>query len=169
MHYTPNGTAQSDRSMVGLIFAKEPPKHIVRTRTILNRSFAIPPGAANYKVVSTHGEKFARDAVLLSFMPHMHLRGKSFEYKAVYPDGTEEILLSVPRYDFGWQSTYRLAEPKRIPAGTRIVCTGHFDNSAGNPNNPDPTKLVRWGDQTWEEMLIGWVDYYYVEETPDDK
>jgi hypothetical protein len=89
----------------------------------------------------------------------MHLRGKDFEYRVVYPDGKGEILLRVPHYDFGWQSTYRLARPLRLPAGTRIECTAHFDNSADNPNNPDPGKLVRWGEQTWDEMMIGFLDY----------
>jgi hypothetical protein len=106
--------------------------------------------------------------MLLNFMPHMHLRGKSFEYRAVYPDGKTEILLSIPRYDFSWQTYYQLAEPKFLPAGTRIECTAHFDNSADNLNNPDPTKPVRWGDQTWEEMMIGWMDYYYLDEKPGD-
>jgi len=94
-------------------------------------------------------------------MPHMHLRGKDFLYEAVYPDGKKEILLSVPRYNFNWQSIYRLEKPKPVPKGTKIQCLAHFDNSAKNLNNPDPTKKVFWGDQTWEEMMIGWMDYYY--------
>jgi hypothetical protein len=96
----------------------------------------------------------------------MHLRGKSFEYKATYPDGKTETILSVPRYDFGWQSTYHLKEPMRLPAGTRIECTAYFDNSKANPNNPDPTQPVRWGQQTWEEMMIGFLDYTYLEAAP---
>ncbi len=99
---------------------------------------------------------------MLSLMPHMHLRGKDFEYRVVFPDGKSDILLRVPRYDFGWQSNYRLAKPLDLPAGTRIECTAHFDNSTDNPNNPDATKLVRWGEQTWEEMMIGFVDYVYL-------
>ncbi|MER3417161.1 MAG: peroxiredoxin [Gemmataceae bacterium] len=165
MHYTPNGTPQKDRSSVGLIFAKELPRHIVRTRSILNRRFAIPPGHDHFRVQSS--STFTRDAYLLSFMPHMHLRGKSFEYKVVYPDGRAEIVLYVPRYDFGWQTQYRLEKPLFMPAGTRIECTAHFDNSPNNPNNPDPTKTVFWGEQTWEEMMIGWVDYYYADEKPN--
>ena len=97
-------------------------------------------------------------------MPHMHLRGKSFEYKATYPDGSSEMLLSVPAYDFGWQSYYTLAEPKAMPRGTRIDCLAHFDNSAENPANPDPEKAVIWGEQTFEEMMIGYIDY--VEDAP---
>jgi peroxiredoxin len=160
MHYTPNGTEQTDRSSVGLILAKGPPKHEVRTRAIAQQAFTIPAGARDKEVRSA--TVFREDAVLLSLMPHMHLRGKSFEYRAVYPDGKSEVLLSVPRYDFGWQSNYRLARPLPLPAGTRIECTAHFDNSADNPNNPDPGKAVRWGDQTWEEMMIGFVDYSFV-------
>jgi hypothetical protein len=90
----------------------------------------------------------------------MHLRGKDFEYKAIFPDGTSKILLSVPNYSFSWQTIYLPREPVLIPQGTRIECVAHFDNSANNKHNPDPTKEVRWGDQTWEEMMIGWVSYY---------
>jgi peroxiredoxin/mono/diheme cytochrome c family protein len=157
MHYTPNGTEQTDRSSVGLIFAKEPPKHEVRTRAIAQPKFAIPPGAGSHKVVSA--STFQKDTLLLSFLPHMHLRGKSFEYRLVHADGKAEVPLSVPRYDFNWQSNYRLETPIRFPAGSRIECTAYFDNSADNPNNPDPTKTVYWGEQTWEEMMIGFVDY----------
>jgi hypothetical protein len=97
---------------------------------------------------------------LLDLMPHMHLRGKSFEYKATYPDGTSEVLLSVPAFDFGWQSSYLLATPKAMPKGTRIDCQAHYDNSADNPANPDPKRAVTWGDQTWEEMMIGYIVYF---------
>jgi hypothetical protein len=157
MHYTPNGTEQTDRSSVGVVFAKGSPQHEIRTRAIAQQVFAIPPGANDYRVRSS--AVFREDALLLSLMPHMHLRGKDFEYRVVYPDGRSEVLLSVPHYDFAWQSSYRLAQPLKLPAGARIECVAHFDNSADNPNNPDPTKLVTWGDQTWEEMMIGFVDY----------
>jgi hypothetical protein len=157
MHYTPNGIAQDDRSSVGLIFSKEPPKHEIRTRAITQSRFTIPPGADNHEVKST--TIFRQDAQLLSLFPHMHLRGKDFEYRVVFPDGKSETLLRVPRYDFNWQSHYRLVKPLNLPAGTRIECTAHFDNSTQNPNNPDPQKTVRWGEQTWEEMMIGFVDY----------
>lgn len=159
MHYTPDGTAREDRSSVGLVFAKEPPEQEVRTRGIQVPEWllAIPAGAGHHEVVAR--STFPRDVLLLNFLPHMHLRGKDFRYEAVYPDGRREVLLNVPRYDFNWQSVYRLTEPKRLPAGTQIVCTAHYDNSANNKNNPDPKKLVRWGDQTWEEMMIGFVDY----------
>ncbi|MCS7047172.1 MAG: alkyl hydroperoxide reductase, partial [Gemmataceae bacterium] len=106
---------------------------------------------------------FKQDALLWNLTPHMHLRGKSFQYDAIYPDGRRETLLSVPRYDFGWQASYRYEKPLYLPAGTRIECTAVFDNSVNNLSNPDPTKLVLWGEQTWEEMMIGFVDYSYVE------
>jgi hypothetical protein len=166
MHYTPNGEELTDRTSVGIIFAKEPPKQEARTRAIAQKQFAIPPGDGNYKVTST--TTFDRDGVLVSLMPHMHLRGKSFQYEVVYPDGKKETLLSVPRYDFGWQTSYRLAKPLELPKGTRIECTAFFDNAATNPNNPNPLATVRWGDQTWEEMMIGFADYYYVG-NPDKK
>jgi peroxiredoxin len=159
MHYTPNGTAQKDRSYVGLIFAKEPPKLQAMSLPVLNPRFAIPPGADNYRVESEW--TFRDDVLILSFMPHMHLRGKDFRYDLIYPDGKTETLLWVPHYNFNWQSSYRLAKPKAVPKGTKIHCVAHFDNSANNPNNPDPTKLVFWGDQTWEEMMIGWTEFAY--------
>jgi peroxiredoxin len=162
MHYTPNGIEQKDRSSIGLVFSKEPPKHEARTRSIAQRFFSLPAGDANHKVLSQ--STFKKDVLLLSLMPHMHLRGKDFEYQAVYPDGKREVLLSVPRYDFNWQSNYRLETPLRLPAGSRIECTAHFDNSANNPNNPDPTRRVMWGEQTWQEMMIGFVDYVYLED-----
>jgi thiol-disulfide isomerase/thioredoxin len=160
MHYTPDGVQRKDRSSVGLVFAKEPPKREVRTRAVAQRYLKIPPGESNYEARSVSA--FDKDVELLNLFPHMHLRGKDFKYEAVYPNGKRETLLSVPRYDFGWQSTYRLARPLRLPAGSRIECTAHYDNSAGNPNNPDPKELVRWGDQTWEEMMIGFVDYSFM-------
>ncbi len=163
MHYTPNGKPYRDQSSVAMIFAKEPPRHRVLTKPVYNPSFLtrfdkIPAGAANYKIEAEY--VFKEDAHLLHFMPHMHLRGKDFLYEALYPDGKKEVLLSVPRYDFGWQSVYRLAQPVAMPKGSKLHCVAHFDNSANNPNNPDPKQAVYWGDQTWEEMMIGWIDYY---------
>ncbi|MGE3819946.1 MAG: redoxin domain-containing protein [Isosphaeraceae bacterium] len=157
IHYTPTGTLKTDRSKVGLIFAKAPVKHQAHTLGIAQERFEIPPGADNHEVRSSF--VFRNDAHLLSFMPHMHLRGKSFEYRVTFPDGEKRTLLSVPAYDFGWQSYYTLAEPLAMPKGTRIDCTAHFDNSEANPYNPDPSKRVRWGDQTTEEMMIGYIDY----------
>jgi peroxiredoxin len=157
MHYTPDGTSREDQSSVGLIFAKEPPKYEVKSRAVMNPRFVIPAGADDYEVKAQ--STFQQDALLVNLLPHMHLRGKAFSFEAVYPDGKRETLLSVPRYDFNWQSNYRLAEPLKMPAGTRLECTARYDNSTGNKNNPDPTKPVRWGDQTWEEMMVGFVDY----------
>ncbi len=169
MHYTPNGKPQRDQSSVGLVFTKKPPRYHVYTIPIYSARFItrvdrIPAGASNYKIESEY--VFEQDAHLLHFMPHMHLRGKDFLYEAIYPGGKKEILLSVPRYDFGWQSVYRLAQPVACPKGTKLHCVAHFDNSNKNPNNPDPTKTVYWGDQTWEEMMIGWIDFYNDQEKP---
>jgi peroxiredoxin len=164
LHYTPNGTAQKDRSSVGLIFAKKPPERRVLCVPIDNRLFtthivSIPPGAENFKLQAEF--TFKEDGHIMAFMPHMHLRGKDFLFEAVYPDGTTETLLSVPRFNFNWQSVYRCEKPVPMPKGSKVRCLAHFDNSDKNPNNPDPTKWVSWGDQTWEEMMIGWMDYIY--------
>lgn len=167
MHYTPCGTEETDRSSVALIFAKEPPRHEIKTRAIAQQLLFIPPGAADYKAFIAG--KFKQDVEIVSLFPHMHLRGKSFEYEAVYPDGKREVILSVPRYDFGWQTNYFFQTPLRLPAGSRIECTAHFDNSKDNPNNPDPTTLVHWGEQTWDEMMIGFVDYAIVNQPRKDE
>lgn len=164
LHYTPNGKDTKDVTTLGLIYAKQTPQHEVKTRPILNPRFAIPPGADNYEVQSSF--VFKEDIHITSFMPHMHLRGKDFQYKAVFPDSTSKILLSVPRYDFSWQTYYLPIDPVAIPKGTKIECLAHFDNSKSNKFNPDPSKEVRWGDQTWEEMMIGWVSYYYDKPEP---
>jgi peroxiredoxin/mono/diheme cytochrome c family protein len=168
MHYTPTGKEATDRSQIGLIFykGKEPPKYEARTRGLANVRLQIPPGASHHAVESRM--TVPADVYLLSFSPHMHVRGKDFEYKATYPDGKQEILLSVPQYDFNWQSTYRLPEPKFIPKGTKIECVAHYDNSANNPANPNPKEEVRWGDQTWEEMMIGYLDYYLADGVPKE-
>ena len=157
VHYTPNGNAVSDKSYVGLIFTKTPPKQELLTRPVLNARFVIPPGDPNYKVESSY--TFTEDSHIYSLMPHMHLRGKDFIYKMTYPDGTSKVILSVPHYDFSWQSNYNLKEPLAAPKGSRLDCLAHFDNSEQNKYNPDPKKEVRWGDQTWEEMMIGWTSY----------
>ncbi len=156
LHYTTNGGKVSDRTRLGLIFASEPPRERVMTLAAMNTKFVIPAGAPNHRVDSEF--TLRADARLIGLMPHMHLRGKDFLYRAVYPTGEEETLLSVPRYDFNWQLWYYLAEPKTMPKGTRLECTAHFDNSANNPANPDAAKQVKWGDQSWEEMMIGWFD-----------
>jgi peroxiredoxin len=163
MHYTPTGKATTDLSRVGLIFAKQPPEHRVLTKPVHPRNFffhldRIPAGAENYLMETEH--TFREDTHIIGYMPHMHLRGKDFLYEAIYPDGKKEVLLSVPRFQFGWQSAYVPVEPTALPKGSKLHCVAHFDNSAKNPNNPDPSKAVYWGDQTWEEMMIGWIDYY---------
>jgi hypothetical protein len=157
VHYTTNGTAGTDRSRIGLIFAKEPPAREIRTGMITNPLFAIPPHAANHEVEAE--ASFSEDVKVWTLHPHMHLRGKDMTYTAVYPDGRREILLRVPKFDFGWQTDYWLAEPLTLPKGSKIHVSAHFDNSAGNRHNPDPTATVRWGDQTWEEMMIGFFTY----------
>ncbi len=159
LHYTPNGKAQKDRSEIGLIFAKKSPQKEVITVPIFNFLFRIPPGDPNFELESSF--TFKKDGAIVGFMPHMHLRGKDFLYRARYPDGKVETLLSVPRFNFNWQSVYRPAKAISMPKGAVLECVAHFDNSAKNPNNPDPTAAVRWGDQTWEEMMVGWVDIAY--------
>lgn len=165
MHYTPNGTAMTDVTTLGVKYAKELPMHAIQTRPVLNTGFTIPAGADNHEVKSFY--TFKEDVRVVSLMPHMHLRGKSFEIKAIFPDGKSQVLLNVPRYDFNWQTYYVPKEPVAIPKGTKIECTAHYDNSPANKFNPDPTKVVKWGDQTWEEMMIGWLSYY--SEAPTQK
>lgn len=157
LHYTPNGkSAVVDKdTRIGLVFSKTPVTRVVHTVGISNMRIKIPPEDPNYEAQSCF--TFNRDVTLVDMMPHMHYRGKDMTYVATYPDGRKETLLSVPNYDFSWQLGYILTQSKTLPAGTKIECTAHFDNSARNKYNPDPTKEVRWGDQTWEEMLIGWV------------
>jgi hypothetical protein len=154
MHYTANGTEGTDKTRVGLVFAKGQPAHRHLTLLAPNRGFVIPPNADNYEVMSQ--VQLQQDVTLTDLMPHMHFRGKDFLYKVIYPSGQTETLLSVPKYDFNWQLGYELEKPIVLPKGTRIECTAHFDNSVNNPHNPDPAKEVKWGDQTWEEMMIGW-------------
>jgi mono/diheme cytochrome c family protein len=158
LHYSKvAGTVQKDRSSIGLIFAKTQPERLVHTYGIANNAFLIPAGADHHRVTACWTAK--EDVHLINFMPHLHLRGKACEYKAFYPDGRTEILLSVPAYDFSWQTVYYFKETKAIPQGTRIQVTAYFDNSAKNKWNPDPTKVVRYGEPTYDEMMIGWMDY----------
>jgi peroxiredoxin len=156
VHYTPNGKEQSDRSSVGIIFAKGPPRRVVETNILANLGLRVPPRKGLHEERFTY--TFKEDALLISFMPHMHLRGVSARYEATYPGGKREVLLSVPDYDFGWQSVYRFAEPRPMPKGTRLTWVGRWDNSADNPRNPDSSKEVRWGLQTWDEMMNGWME-----------
>jgi hypothetical protein len=155
MHYTTNGREQLDLSTLGLKFIKESEvNQIAESGWAINMAFRIPPGEPNHKVVSQY--RFKEDKMLLSMTPHMHMRGKSFRYEAIYPDGTRETLLDVPHWDFNWQIDYILAKPKLMPKGAKLYCEAYYDNSADSPTNPDPTKTVRFGEQTWDEMMIGW-------------
>lgn len=153
MHYTTMGSPQTDQTEIGLYVLPEKPPLALEDRAALNQDFSIPPGEPDARTFGVFG--FKRDSLIYGLSPHMHLRGSWMKYEALYPDGTRETLLSVPRYDFNWQTTYRFANPKRVPKGTWLLCTGGFDNSPHNPANPDPAKRVKWGDQSWDEMFIG--------------
>jgi hypothetical protein len=157
LHYTTTGQATTDAPRVAFYFHTSPPARDARVVSGINDKFSIPPHADDYPVDSAY--IFEQDVTLHGFLPHMHYRGKRFRYEAHYPDGTREVLLSVPRYDFKWQTYYSLRTPKPIPARTKIVMIGAFDNSARNADNPDPSKEVRWGEQSWDEMFIGYMLY----------
>jgi hypothetical protein len=156
VHYTPNGKPTQDQTKIGLVFSKTEPTERIRSVASSNTSFVIPPEDPNYEVVGK--VKFRNETKLISFFPHMHLRGKDFEFKATYPTGETSVLLRVPNYNFNWQLAYRPVEPLILPAGTQIECTAHFDNSPNNPANPDPKASVKFGEQSWEEMAIGFMD-----------
>lgn len=154
MHYTPNGTTQTDRSSIALVFAD--PQQVRRQLSVVmagQTDFEIPPGADNHRVDASY--EFDEDSLLHALSPHMHLRGKAFRFVAHFPDGRRETLLNVPRFDFNWQTDYQLEQPRLMPRGTTIQCVAHFDNSSNNPRNPDPSKAIHWGDQIWDEMMIG--------------
>ncbi|MBL9126853.1 MAG: hypothetical protein JNL97_04365 [Verrucomicrobiales bacterium] len=157
MHYTATGQPETDRTEVGLYLASGTPERELRTAAAYELGFTIPPGRADYPAVAEF--RMPRDGTVYEFSPHMHYRGRSFRFEAVYPDQRREVLLNVPFYRFDWQTLYRLAEPKRLPAGTRIVVSGTWDNSAKNPYNPDPGASVRFGEQSWEEMFIGYFNW----------
>lgn len=158
MHYTPNGREEEDISSIGLKFvaADEQVEYQVATTNAINGFFEIPPHADNHYVKATR--KIRRDEQLLSLFPHMHLRGKAFRYTLIHPDGSKEILLDVPHYDFNWQNHFILSQPRTLAKGSKVFCEAYYDNSENNLANPDPSQPVRWGDQTWEEMMIGWFD-----------
>lgn len=155
VHYTTTGQAQTDRSELGLYLAKEPAQRLLEVRASETRDFELPPGEPAIQHFCDYC--FKRDTLIYELSPHMHLRGSWFKFQLLYPDGRRETVLSVPDYDFNWQTGYRLAEPKRVPAGTWMLCTGAHDNSATSPNNPDPTKRVKWGLQSWDEMFMGFM------------
>jgi hypothetical protein len=167
LHYTADGKPGSDKSRVGIIFSKERPTTRVFSMAATTARFAIPPGDANYEVDS----KFTLqdDATLEMLLPHMHLRGKDFLYKIAYPDGRTETILSVPHYSFSWQLSYYLDKPMMLPKGTTIECVAHYDNSPNNPANPDPTKEVHFGEQSWDEMMFGFFDVSFpIDKNPMD-
>jgi hypothetical protein len=155
MHYTTNGHVGQDRTSIGLDVAPKPAAQHVLTLQLTNDRFVIPPGVDNYRV-EVHGT-LPNQATLLSFFPHLHLRGKRFEYNIVHQDGSIETLLRV-NYNFYWQLSYRLATPRVLKAGTELQAVAWFDNSKNNPHNPDPDSAVRWGDQTYDEMMVGFFD-----------
>ena len=157
MHYTTTGKPETDRTEMGLYTLPDQPKRELITGAVNNLDFRIPPGAFGHQV---RAEVVApKDSVLYDLSPHMHLRGYSFQYEAEYPDGRRELLLAVPRYDFNWQFQYRLKEPKHLPKGTKLICTGTYDNTAANPANPDPGVEVAVGEKTTDEMFIGYFNY----------
>ena len=153
IHYTPTGEEETDRSKFGIVIAKETPKELMRTATIVNAGFEIPPHASNHVVESSM--IIPQEATIYSYTPHMHYRGKAMDFYLTEPGGEEELVCSIPKYDFNWQLDYFLKEPHKVPAGTKVRVVARFDNSADNIYNPDPTKTVKWGEQTWEEMMMG--------------
>ena len=156
IHYTANGKPASDRSRVGLSFVRQPPSQRIYSLVVTNTKLRIPPMTPDFPFQATF--TMPREVTLTAMNPHMHLRGKSFEFRAIFPDGTAETLLRVPKYSFSWQLYYYLEKELRLPKGTRIECTAIYDNSPNNPFNPDPKAEVRWGDQSWDEMLAGTVE-----------
>jgi hypothetical protein len=158
MHYTPNGTATTDQTRIGLIWAEQPPDHEVRVAGIVNARISIPPGAENHREEAT--VRLPMDATIMGFLPHMHLRGKACKYEVTRTNGETTTLLDIPRYDFNWQLLYRYLEPLSLKAGDTLRFTAWYDNSDYNPANPDPTRTVRWGAQTFDEMHLGYVEYF---------
>ncbi len=151
-HYTPTGKAVDDQMTIGLVLAKEHPTEHILTVRGANNTFKIPPGALNHEVASRF--TFRNPCVINKFLPHMHVRGKDYEVRVLWPDGHSETLLRVPSYRFNWQLSYKLETPLAVPAGTVIESISHFDNSPNNPWNPDPKATVHFGEQSWEEMSM---------------
>jgi hypothetical protein len=157
MHYTPAGKPTTDRTRIGVKFAKAKPQTEVRFASLINGSLHIPPGAADQRVDAEM--TVGQDITLWSMIPHTHVRGKKWIYDITYPDGRKETVLSVPKYDFNWQTDYVFKQPLRLPKGSKLHATAWYDNSAANKANPDPAKDVWWGDQTWEEMMYTGVTF----------
>lgn len=154
MHYTANGEETTDQSMVGIIFADSPPRYLAQVSAVANIGFRIPPNAENHYVKAQR--RFREDTEIIALMPHMHYRGSSFKYTLVRKDRSKEVVLNVPKYDFAWQLHYDLETPIVVKEGESLVCEATFDNSSNNPDNPDPSREVTFGEQSWEEMMIGW-------------
>ena len=168
MHYTPNGkAAEEDRSKVGFVLAKTPPKQRLLTLPVANLDFVIPPGDPNHE--GRAEAVFDQPVQLVYSQPHMHLRGKDMNIRLEYPTGESEMLVSVPHFDFGWQLIYYEDEPLNLPKGTKITLDAHWDNSPNNKYNPDPKATVRWGDQTWDEMIFAWVGVVVPPDADQDK
>ena len=157
IHYTANGKETTDQSGVGLIFAKQPPQVEIRNSAFTNGLLDLPPGAPDTKVDSAI--EFNQDIHITAIFPHTHLRGKRWDYRMVYPDGRSQVVLTVPKYDFNWQTYYVFANPLAAPKGSRLEASAHYDNSPANPSNPDPKAEVKWGDQTWQEMQYTGITY----------
>jgi hypothetical protein len=158
IHYTPTGKATEDQLRIGIIYAKQAPQYAVHVTALSQHRLTIPAGDAHH--VETFQQTVPSNMMAMSFMPHMHLRGKAFKYELTPPGGQTETLLDVPRYDFNWQIGYILSQPKFIAAGSTVKITAVFDNSDQNPANPDPNKTVHWGQQTSDEMMVGFVEHY---------
>ena len=165
MHYTPNGKPSRDITRIGYYFADKTPRHPLHLTFLMKGSLAIPPHAKSH--TETVEYVYDRPVMVYTLMPHAHLRGKASRFTAIYPDRRQEVLLNVPKYDFGWQTTYVLEKPKVLPAGTKIVFDMTWDNSAQNHANPDPNKTVHWGDQTREEMNAGWIRFRYADDAAE--
>lgn len=166
MHYTTYGRATSDQTQIGLYFSDEAPEHVLQHFSILNPELRIPVGVAEHEETAYY--QFQRDAVIYSLFPHAHYRGRASEFAIRYPDGEEEVVLSVPNYDFNWQRYFQFAGPIEVPAGTFVIHRTVYDNSTANLSNPDPTVAVRFGEQTWEEMLYGGISFRYEEPGEND-
>jgi hypothetical protein len=167
IHYTPDGEPRTDLTRMALYFAKEdePITREAQSVSLHQERFAIPPGVKGHEVRARH--EFRQDTIIYGLLPHMHVRGETFRYLLMYPDGSHEPVLSIPRWDFNWQNTYRLAEPLFVPKGAKMMGIATYDNSTDNPANPDPTAMVMFGEQTWDEMMIGYMDV--VTATPEER
>jgi hypothetical protein len=164
-HYTPFGKEVTDHTQIALYFYKdnEKPALVMRNSVIVNNAIELPPFDGHHQ--ETAYIEFPHDALLYSAFPHAHYRGASSDLWIRYPDGKEKELLSLPRYDFSWQRSYTFDQPIKVPAGSKLIAHFIYDNSKRNPNNPDPSKKVVWGDQSWEEMFYTAIRYRWTEET----